>query len=339
MLRIGKVKESVLKRSVLRQLKRTEKKDKTPDIFLQINPVEGWTLAAPRAVYGVVNALVAAGATWATATDSVQMAITILMPEGTEEAQLKSLMKDLNTLCQKENILLTAGHTAVSPAVKTLVMSVAGIGKSVRERAVGLNIASGPNAAKDMKTTSGIKKEGSPVDMDIIMVGHAGREGAALLAIEQENSLRSRYAQFFIDEAKALYNDAGLKKAADILWESGTVRMQDVREGGVFGALWELSSMCGVGLDIDLKKIPIRQHTIEVCEFLDLNPYMLLSGGCILAICPDGRQAVEKLRDEDICAEIIGRTTKNNDRLIRYDTEVRYLEPSKMDEIYKYRRY
>ena len=34
----------------------------------------------------------------------------------------------------------------------------------------------------------------------------------------------------------------------------------------------------GVGLEIDLKKIPIRQETIEICEFFDLNPYKLLSG-------------------------------------------------------------
>lgn len=332
MLRIGKVKESVLKRSVLRQLKRT-KADQAQEIFLQINPVEGWTLAAPRAVYGAVNALAAAGA------DLTQMAITILMPEGTEEARLKSLMQDINRLCVKENLLLAAGHTAVSPAVKTLVMSVAGTGKLSGKETASMDPASRVNTAKGMNIISGITQAAPPVDMDIIMVGHAGREGAALLAAEQEDKLRSRYARFFIEEAKHLFEDAGLREAADLLWKSGSVRMQDVREGGVFGALWELACLCGVGLDIDLKKIPIRQHTIEICEFLDLNPYMLLSGGCLLAICPDGRQAVRILQSRDISAEIIGQTRGNNDRLIRYDTETRYLEPPKTDEIYRYRKY
>ena len=43
--------------------------------------------------------------------------------------------------------------------------------------------------------------------------------------------------------------------------------MHDVTEGGIFGALWEMAEASGVGLEIDLKKIPIRQETVEVCEF------------------------------------------------------------------------
>jgi hypothetical protein len=63
---------------------------------------------------------------------------------------------------------------------------------------------------------------------------------------------------------------------------------------------------------------------------------MLLSGGCLLAICSDGEKMVQKL-DMDLPVRVIGRTTAGNDRLIQYDNETRYLEPAKMDEIYKER--
>ena len=53
----------------------------------------------------------------------------------------------------------------------------------------------------------------------------------------------------------------------------------------------------GVGLEIDLKKIPIRQETIEICEFFDLNPYKLLSGGSLLLAAADGTVTIANAID------------------------------------------
>ena len=307
-MRIGKIKESILKRSVLRQL--NKEPDRDAGVGVVTNPVEGWTLAAPRAVYGAVNALAAAGLL------PTALALNILMPPGTEEKQLKQFMKELGGLCALEGLAVTAGHTAVSSSVNTLLLSVTGMGTTGRK-------------AESVSDESRDKK------LDVVMTGHAGREGAALLAIEREDQLQGRYAPSYIETAKHFYDYAGQSAAAGILWQYGAVRIHDIREGGVFGALWELSSAEGTGLDIELKDIPVRQHTIEICEFFDLNPYKLLSGGCLLALCPDGDETVSRLLAGGIPAEIIGKTTGGNDRLIRYDTETRYLEPSGMDEIYK----
>lgn len=312
-MRVGKVKESILKRSVLRQVKR-----ESISVQVQVHPVEGWTLAAPRAVYGAVNAVAASGAL------PSALALTILMPEDTEEKQLKELMKDINRLCLKEKVALVSGHTAVSRAVTTLVLAVTGIGES---RTFG-----------DGRLGDADHVLNRYDDMDILMVGHAGREGAALLAIEKEEELKERYAPSYIDTAKYFYEDAGLVDAAGSLYSAGAKRIHAIREGGVFGALWELAALTKTGLSVDLKKIPIRQHTIEICEYFDLNPYMLLSGGCLLALCPDGEKALYDLKEiMDIDAGIIGRTTSGNDRLIHYDRDTRYLEPPNMDEIYKVR--
>jgi hydrogenase expression/formation protein HypE len=38
-----------------------------------------------------------------------------------------------------------------------------------------------------------------------------------------------------------------------------------------------MAEASGVGLEIDLKKIPVRQETIEICEFFGINPYELIS--------------------------------------------------------------
>ena len=84
-----------------------------------------------------------------------------------------------------------------------------------------------------------------------------------------------------------------------------------------------------------MKKIPVRQETIEICEFYDLNPYEFLSGGALLMVTENGDALVEALMQEGISAAVIGMTTGGNDKIIRNQDETRYLEPTVPDEIWK----
>ena len=111
--------------------------------------------------------------------------------------------------------------------------------------------------------------------------------------------------------------------------------MHDVTEGGIFGALWELAESSGVGLEIDLKRIPVRQETIEICEFFEINPYELISSGSLLMVTDDGPDLVRKLEQEGISAAVIGKIREGNDRVVINEEERRYLEPPKSDELYK----
>lgn len=111
--------------------------------------------------------------------------------------------------------------------------------------------------------------------------------------------------------------------------------MHDITEGGVFGALWEMGSGSGVGLDIDLKKIPIRQETVEVCETLGLNPYILMSSGSMMIAADDGYGLAEKLKQAGIPASVVGKATEGNDRILRNGEDTRYLDKPQSDELYK----
>ena len=117
--------------------------------------------------------------------------------------------------------------------------------------------------------------------------------------------------------------------------KSGVSAMQVVREGGIFGALWELAEESDVGLVIDLKKIPVKQETIEVCEFFDANPYKLLSGGSLLFTTDKGMDLVALLEEQGIAATVIGKTIEGNDRILMNEDEKRFLEPAREDELYK----
>ncbi|MFQ9637661.1 MAG: AIR synthase-related protein [Eisenbergiella sp.] len=122
---------------------------------------------------------------------------------------------------------------------------------------------------------------------------------------------------------------------AAVAGKSGVWAMTDVTEGGIFGALWEMAESSGVGLEIDLKKLPIRQETVEICNFLDWNPYELISGGSLLIAAENGADLVRKLEAEKIPAAVVGRTTRGKDRIVKNGEEKRFLEPAKPDELYQ----
>ena len=42
-------------------------------------------------------------------------------------------------------------------------------------------------------------------------------------------------------------------------------------EGGVLAALWNFSGVFHAGIDVDLRQLPMKQVTVEVCEFFELN--------------------------------------------------------------------
>ena len=90
----------------------------------------------------------------------------------------------------------------------------------------------------------------------------------------------------------------------------------------------------GVGLDVDLKAIPVKQETIEVCEYFGINPYELISSGAMLIATNDGNGLVRKLSDAGVASAIIGKTNSSNDRRIVSGDEVRFLEPPKTDALY-----
>ena len=82
-------------------------------------------------------------------------------------------------------------------------------------------------------------------------------------------------------------------------------------------------------------EIPVRQETIEICEYFDLNPYYLISSGCMLMTGPDGYGLVRALKQEGIPAAVIGKVTEGKARIVRNQGEITYLERPKTDELYR----
>jgi hydrogenase maturation factor len=170
---------------------------------------------------------------------------------------------------------------------------------------------------------------------DLILTKWIGLEGTAMLAEEKAREICNRYPAHMVEEAVRFGNYLSIASEAAVAAKSGASAMHDVSGGGIFAALWEMAEGAGTGLEVDLKKIPVKQETIEICEFFEINPYQLISGGALLIAAADGKEMVRRLQEEGIPAVMIGRLTDGNDRIIHNEEENRYLEMPQADEIHK----
>jgi hydrogenase maturation factor len=94
-----------------------------------------------------------------------------------------------------------------------------------------------------------------------------------------------------------------------------------------------LLSACGTGGEFWIEKFAMKQEIIEVCEYFDLNPYMMNGQGSLLLVTNQGDYLVERFEQAGICANVIGKTTDNMDRKVMVGEEQRFLVPPKGDAL------
>lgn len=325
-MNLGKISEAVLKRSVLNQI--SHRRDEVlvgPAIgedcsvleigedevlVMSTDPITGTVQdIGTLAVHITANDIASNGA------EVIGIMLSILLPEGTQEAELRAMMQEIEAVCARLSIEIIGGHTEVTKAVRQAIVTVTGVGK--------------------MKRNAMIKTAGAKPGQEIVMTKWAGLEGTAIIAAAKETELLTKYSASFIEGAKKMIENISVVSEAMVARAVGVTSMHDVTEGGIFGALWEIGAASKVGLEVDLKKIQLRQETVEICEFYDINPYMLISSGCMLMITDKANLLVDRLKAEGIPAAVIGRITEGNDRIIINEDERRFLEPPKSDELYK----
>lgn len=329
-MKTGKVTESVLKRSVLKQIRSNTEEVRIgagvgedcavlasfqgADTALCVNTVTGdHRSIGSYSVHAAVNNLAAKGAV------PTAILVSAVFPETTEEARLRSVMAQIGEEAAKLSVAVIGGHTEISAKVTEPVISVTGVGKLVTE----------PD-----KEGCYVPTKAKP-GQDVVVTKWIGLAGTAKLAREKREELLTRYPAAFIDDAIELEQQLSVVPEAATAIKSGVCAMHDASGGGIFSALWELAEAAGVGLEIELKKLPIRQETVEVCDFFDVNPYEMLSGGSMVMTADNGYDLVRALEKEHIHAAVVGKITDSNDRIVINEEERRFLEPFRSDSIGK----
>lgn len=175
--------------------------------------------------------------------------------------------------------------------------------------------------------------------MDIIITGYIGIRGTAILAGSRYDTLRERLPKWLVDEATDFdkdteyrYDGAKLKEIGISLSE-GAVYAEEFTEFGVFEALFEMSKVLKTGLEVNIRDIPIKQETVEVCEALKANPYTLFSGVAAVIVSKDGTSLAGRLEEAGIPAFVVGHTTGDNDKVLINADERSFLPHVRKDEL------
>lgn len=256
------------------------------------------------------NNLAAAGA------EPVAVMISLFLPECAEEQDLKALMSQAESKCTELHMAIAGGQSRVEKNILAPVAVVSGYGRLID------------------KTSDHSVRAARP-GQDVVVSKWIGLEGTAFLAGRFRQQLLDRYPAYLVEEAANFDRYQSVLPEAAAAVKSGVCAMHDASEGGIFAALWELAEGAGVGLTIDLKKLPIKQETVEVCEFCGANPYQLMSGGCLLMTAEDGAFLAATLQKTGIPAVVVGKVTDSNDRIFVNGDEIRYMDRPARDEMYR----
>ncbi len=320
-MKTGRLQETIYNRSILKELHGSQN-DKyqragagAGSTLLRLGCIEKQIVTMSSIGYarknlGKLGVVAAANAISVQGGEPLGVFLQLWLPENYTERKLKLLVRQAKETADSLGMDIFDVQVQIQPDANRPLLTAIGIGRQTTQ-------------------FTGLKP-----GQDVIVIGNLAIEGTAVLAVEQEEVLKERFQESFLQRAKDTIEDICMVKEAAAAIKSGVSMLKEAREGGIFGALWELAESSGVGLEIDLRKLPVRQETIEVCEALHRNPYELVSRGCLLAGCDNGNDTIKQLAEAGIHAVYIGKVTEGNDRIIWNEDEKRYLEPGKDDEIY-----
>lgn len=169
---------------------------------------------------------------------------------------------------------------------------------------------------------------------DLVVAGCIGKTGAREALNNKMNTIADRFSPLFVEGMKAAVSET-LNLTPEQMESLGATEWEYIEEGGILAALWNLSGAYAQGITFSLLKIPVRQEVIEICELLDLNPYRLWCGECVLMAADHGWDMAEALRAQGIPAAVIGKVEKGIARKMTGVSGTGYLERPQPDEIYK----
>src|SRR5699024_5067963 len=214
------------------------------------------------------------------------------------------------------NVEIMGGHTEVTDSVNRTIISTTVIGKLLKSQ---------------MPDHDAIE----PGDK-IVISKDIGIEGTSIIANELEDGLKEHLDEEQLEQAKNMSKYLSVVKEGITAGRYNVKYMNDITEGGIYGAVWEASKATGKGVIINKKDIPIKDVTLEISNLLNINPYRLISSGSMLMVIDEEnyKELKTKLKEEDIRLTIIGEVVDEGIYIKDGDT-MEEITPPESDELYK----
>jgi hydrogenase expression/formation protein HypE len=220
----------------------------------------------------------------------------ILLPEDATEDDVRKLSSDMHRTAKGLEIAIVGGHTELSPGLdRPIVVTTA-------------------FALADSYVTAAGAREGDT----LMMTKTAGVEGTAILGTDAR--FNKRLERETVSSAAKYFEKLSVVDEAVGAYRTGVVHaMHDCTEGGVIGALYEMATASGLGLEVVEGRIPVSRETKKICSVVGANPLKLISSGTLLLAVERGEEerAREAISAAGSTASVIGRFTKGRVILTR----------------------
>ncbi len=304
-MKTGKVSENIIKRSVIKTIEEKSAARMTDcALFTGYVANEAKGDCGAHAMVRAINRCTESGFV------PTQASVNITMPSTMREKRLKEIVSSYSDMAKEHGIHIDSGHSESVDGIACPIVSVSLLGK--RQESVA---------------------DAEPIpDMSIVMTKWMALSGTVWIASEHSRLPALRYPDFLLKDAVDLERFLCTETEAKVARCHGDTYMYSCGDGGIFAALWKFADRAGMGLEVDLRSIPVRQETIELSEVFDINPYKLRGDGALIVATSDPDGLIKELEQRDIKATYIGRLTKGRDRVLLSGEERRYLEEPTQDE-------
>jgi hydrogenase maturation factor len=154
-----------------------------------------------------------------------------------------------------------------------------------------------------------VRPDGSREGDRVIVTKGPAIEATGLLSIQYEPLLAEAVDADTLQAAQDRFYDMSPVRDALTAAAAGPVTaMHDATECGIYGGLFEMARAAEVRIEIEQDAVPVQPGVVEACEFFEIDPWISISEGTLLAtVDPSGVDTVlAALDDEGIPAADVG---------------------------------
>ena len=227
--------------------------------------------------------------------------LNVFIPPNKTIDDFKNLMEEIHKECIFHNLQILGGHTEVTDVINDIVVSVTIIGTSKKKYVV--------------KTSSSNKGD------LIFLTKTLGIEGTVVLFDEFRCELEKILTSNEIEEIEKFRDKISIRKECEILRSLKISSMHDITEGGLIGALFEMSMSSKNGFRIFKHNVIIHSVTKKICDYLKKDIYHLISSGNLLFTCESKYENLIKtaFSNENMECFLIGEVIEGGKYIINED--------------------
>lgn len=240
--------------------------------------------------------------------------VTSLFPLGMSTSQMEKLFVEISKTASGLGITVAGAQTEIISGLRRPIVVVTAFG-----------------SGDDFVTSSNSRK----YDF-ILMTKTAGIEGTSILShLSEIDELGSKIRRRGLNLIKKI----SVIEEAQIAFNTRKIHaMHDVTEGGIIGAVYEMSVASHLGFEIYSDSVPIDSSTNSICSRLHIDPLRLIGSGSLLISCPpkSSRTVMKALRSKNIRCTKIGRFLPDSKErwICTSDKRKRVRQTSIQDEVW-----